>query len=83
MTPELLTKRCGRCKCWLASHDDGGIAPDGSSGSAWFADDDQVIGVAIFTNHHAADRAARAAGWQVLSESLGGDLCPACIEEGA
>lgn len=76
MTPELLTKRC-RCGRWLLYRD----AAEQADGEAFLYEGVSPESVAIFTNHRAADRAAEAAGWQVYSESIGGDLCPTCKEE--
>jgi hypothetical protein len=37
-------------------------------------------GTLLFSNHSAAIRAGEAAGWFLSSENIGGDICPACIE---
>jgi len=38
-----------------------------------------TTGLLLFSNHSEAARAGSAAGWEMVSESVGGDLCPACL----
>lgn len=39
-------------------------------------------GVAYYRSYQPLHDQARAAGWQVQAESTGGDICPACLEDG-
>lgn len=79
MTPELLAKKCGQCGQWLSYEK---LPTEHRHGfAALYENQPGCMGIAIFTSHTAANAAARAAGWTVQSESIGGDVCEACLEE--
>ena len=69
MIGELLYLRCDRCGGHL------GRRLSRPAPYIWIADRP----ASLYTSHSEAIRAGEAAGWRLQSESIGGDVCAACV----